>query len=598
MIYNPLSKDYKSILGAVPSNKNIKFRVKGDFGSVIFVVKKDGEDICYYPMQKNGDFFEVQLKFSVGLYFYYFICDNKFISLSDYYIGEISTNINCFQLSVYDKNYSVPKFLRGGIIYQIFPDRFYSSSDTKEVGDGKILHQNKDELPVFLPNAHGEVLNNDFFGGDIRGIVDKLDYLKELSVSAIYLNPIFEAYSNHRYDTANYFKIDPLLGTEEDLIELVSEADKRGIKIILDGVFNHTGSDSVYFNKDGRYGEVGAYQSQKSPYVDWFQFINHPEKYNSWWGIKTLPAVNKKKDSPFIDFICGEKGVLEHYTKLGIAGWRLDVVDELPAHFVERIRKSVKSINENAIIIGEVWEDASNKISYGKRRKYFCGDELDSVMNYPLKNAIISFVLNKDAKKLSYVIKEQTDHYPKDVRLSLMNILSTHDTFRLLSALAPIDVNGLTKSQMARISLTKEEYSKAVFNLKVATLLQFALPGVPSIYYGDEIGMTGYGDPLNRCYFSWDNIDNDILNWYKKLAKIRKNFSAFSEGDYEEICADEGVFVYKITCSDNEVLIAVNISNEDVYISFNGKLYEHVKEITINDGYNLASNSFAVLTNS
>ncbi len=597
MVYNPLLNDYKSIVGAVPSKENIKFRVKGDFDSVIFVIKKDGEDVCFYDMIKVNGFFEKELSFTSGLYFYYFICGDKFISLGDNYQGEISNEIKPFQLSVYEKEFTVPEFLKGGIIYQIFPDRFYSSNDNKTIGEDKILHKNKKDLPIFLHNADGEILNNDFFGGDLKGIIEKLDYLKELSVTAIYLNPIFKAYSNHRYDTANYFEIDPILGTEDDFKNLINEAGKKGIKIILDGVFNHTGSDSVYFNKEGKYNTVGAFQSENSPYIKWYDFIKHPKVYNSWWGIKTLPAVNKGEDSPFIDYICGKGGVLEHYTKLGIGGWRLDVVDELPSHFVERIRKAVKSINKNAIIIGEVWEDASNKISYGKRRRYFCGEELDSVMNYPLKNAILSFVKDKDAKKLSYLIKEQTDHYPKFVISSLMNILATHDTYRLLSAVSSVETNGLSKSEMARIVLSKEEYNKAVLNLKIATLLQFTLPGVPSIYYGDEIGMTGYGDPLNRGYFTWDDIDGEILSWYKTLSSLRKEYSAFSDGSYSEIIAEGGVFVYKICNDESEVLVAINISSNDIYLSFEGELFERLRKTKYINGYNLQKNGVAVLTN-
>ncbi len=597
MIYNPLSKDYKSIIGAVPSDNDVKFRVKACFDSVIFVVKKDEEDVCYYPMIKNGEFFEYTLQFNVGLYFYYFICGDKFISLGDNYQGEVSCEVNPFQLSVYDNEFTTPDFLEGGIIYQIFPDRFYSSNSEKEVGEGKILRKDKNQLPVFMPNDEGEVLNNDFFGGDLNGITQKLDYLKDLSVTAIYLNPIFSAYSNHRYDTANYFEIDALLGNEQDLIHLINEANKRGIKIILDGVFNHTGADSVYFNKEGKYANVGAYQSEKSAYYNWYDFIKYPTIYNSWWGIKTLPAVNKSENSPFIDFICNDDGVLAHYTKLGVGGWRLDVVDELPSHFVERIRKAIKSQNKDAIIIGEVWEDASNKISYGKRRRYFCGKELDSVMNYPLKNAIIDFVLNKNAKKLSTLIKEQRDHYPKKVIHSLMNILATHDTFRLLSALAPINVTGLSKSEMARITLTKKEYLEAVFNLKVATLLQFTLPGVPSIYYGDEIGMTGYSDPLNRCYFDWDNIDKNVYDWYKTLAKIRTTYSCFANGEYKEIATREGVFIYKIANEESEVLVAINISKDCVTLEFDGILLEHVNNKQYNGYYNLEKNSVAVFTN-
>lgn len=595
MIYNPLDTNYKSIVGAVPNNAKIKFRVNNKFDSVIFVVQKEFEQICKYEMASTGDYFELELSFSTGLYFYYFeLGDGKYISLSNDYNGEVSSEITKFQLSVYDSEFETPDWIKGGIIYQIFPDRFNRSNRKINRVDGKVYHDDVSEAPIYKPNKKGEVLNNDFFCGDIQGIIDKLDYLKELNVSVIYLNPIFEAYSNHRYDTANYMKIDPLLGTEEDFKNLVNKAQEKGIKIILDGVFNHTGSDSVYFNKKGTYDVIGAYQSEKSPYAKWFDFISYPDKYNSWWGIKTLPAVNKSEDSPFIDYICGEGGVLEHYTKLGIGGWRLDVVDELPAHFVRRIRKAVKKINKDAIVIGEVWEDASNKIAYGKRREYFLGGELDSVMNYPLKNAIISFAKNGDARALSNTVKQLADHYPKKVLNCLMNLLSTHDTFRLLSNLSSINVDGYSKDQMENVKISNEEWNNVVLRLKIATLLQFTLPGVPSIYYGDEIGMQGYKDPLNRRFFEWDNINYEILSWYKKISQLRCEREVFSNGEYKEVYAKDGVLIYKI-CNDlEEVMILINNSSEKASLKIDGKVREYFSKTIVEKEYDLQSNSFAV----
>lgn len=595
MIYNPLDTNYKSIVGAVPNNAKIKFRVNNKFDSVIFVVQKEFEQVCKYEMARNNDFFELELSFSTGLYFYYFeLGDGNYISLSNDYNGEVSSEITKFQLSVYDSEFETPDWIKGGIIYQIFPDRFNRSSRVVNKIEGKVYHDNVSDVPIYTPDQKGEVLNNDFFCGDIQGIIDKLDYLKELNVSVIYLNPIFEAYSNHRYDTANYMKIDSLLGTEEDFKNLVNKAQEKGIKIILDGVFNHTGSDSVYFNKKGTYDVIGAYQSEKSPYAKWFDFISYPDKYNSWWGIKTLPAVNKSENSPFIDYICGEDGVIEHYTKLGIGGWRLDVVDELPAHFVRRIRKAVKKINKDAIVIGEVWEDASNKIAYGKRREYFLGGELDSVMNYPLKNAIISFVKNGDARALSNTVKQLTDHYPKKVLNCLMNLLSTHDTFRLLSNLSSVNVDGYSKEKMENVKISNKEWEMVILRLKFATLLQFTLPGVPSIYYGDEIGMQGYKDPLNRRFFEWDNISYEILSWYKKISQLRCEKEVFSNGEYKEVYAKDGVLIYKI-CNDlEEVMILINNSSESVSLKIDGKVREYFSSAIIENQYALKSNSFAV----
>ncbi len=594
MIYNPLDTFYKSQIGAIKENTEITFRVKGNFNSCVFCIKKDGFGYEIYQMQKKENYFEINLKLNSGLYFYYFDLKNgEFISNSYSYTGVIATTKQDFQLSVYDYEYKVPSWLAGGIIYQIFPDRFYRCEQEKNVPSYKVLHKDWNETPVFMPNEHGEILNNDFFGGDFKGITKKLDYIKSLGVDAIYLNPIFKAFSNHRYDTGDYMQVDELLGDEKDLIVLVNKAKEKGIKIILDGVFNHTGVDSVYFNCYNRYDNLGAYQGKNSRYYKWYNFNNFPNEYQSWWGIKTLPTINKENQD-YIDFITGENGVIDHYTKLGICGWRLDVVDELPSNFVKKIRTAVKRVDENAFIIGEVWEDASNKISYGKRREYFQGKELDSVMNYPLKNAIIEFVLSGNAKQLSHTICEQIDHYPQSVLHSLMNILSTHDTARILSVLSGESTYGKDKIELSKLKISPKNMQDAIFRLKVATLLQFTLCGVPSIYYGDEVGMEGFFDPLNRCTFPWGDENLEILEWYKFLSRLRKEFSAFKNGKFNNIYNDNGVMIYKRIDDKSQVLICVNISQNTYDFKFNGRLKELISNKIYSNQYILNKKTIAI----
>ncbi len=596
MYYNPLDKFYKSVTGAVPDNTEIKFRVKGYFDSVFLLLKKDGQEFdARYLMDRKDGFFEVTVKLKKGLYFYCFMLPNdEFIGVSDTLCGIKTTTPERFQLTVYSSEYKVPSWLNGGIIYQIFPDRFCSSSADKTAPNGKVLHSNWLDTPVFLPNEKGRVVNNDFFGGDLQGIISKLDYLSELGVTAIYLNPIFEAFSNHRYDTGDYMKIDSLLGAEKDLVELIDEARKKGIGIILDGVFNHTGDDSVYFNRYGRYQSIGAYQSKDSPYYSWYSFIDYPNLYESWWGIDTLPAINERNRA-FINFITGENGVLAHYTKLGVSGWRLDVVDELPDFFVKEIRSAIKKVNSDGIVIGEVWEDASNKISYGVRREYFLGNELDSVMNYPLKDAILNYVRYSDEKLLFKTVNEQLDHYPSAVLHSLMNILSTHDTVRLITALHGEDMSGRSKSEMAQTFIPNDQLDMAEFKLKVASLLQYTLYGVPCVYYGDEIGMQGYIDPLNRKCYPWGKENHELINWYTKLGKIRRRYSAFSEGETQIIYANHGVFVFKRTASDSEVLVGVNLGFEEFYLSFDGELNNIIDDTVCISKCKLLPKSFVVL---
>ena len=598
MIYNSLLTEYKSIIGAVCCDNTLTIRVKGNFGSVVLLVRKDGTDnFLRFPMLKSGDFFTTQISLNRGLYFYYFdLCDGRFIGRGKNFCGEITDKPLEYQLTFYDKDYAVPKWLKGGIIYQIFPDRFYREVKDKIIDNCKVLRDDWYGIPNFLPDNNGEILNNDFFGGDLQGIIQKLDYLKSLGVTCIYLNPIFKAFSNHRYDTGDYMQIDNILGSEDDLKQLIDNANDKGIRIILDGVFNHTGSDSLYFNKKKSYDSVGAYQSIDSPYYNWFNFDNFPNEYQSWWGITTLPSTNKN-NKEFLDFISGDKGVIEHYTKLGIGGWRLDVVDELPSHFVQRIYKKAKEVNKDCVVIGEVWEDASNKISYGVRREYFQGKELDSVMNYVLKDSIINFVNTKNANNLVDTIYEQLDHYPKIVLDNLMNILSSHDTFRILSSFSGVNVNGLNKEQQSQIKLSEQQTALAKFKVKVATLLQYFIYGVPCIYYGDEIAMFGFTDPLNRACYPWGREDKEMLDWYRLIGKIRTSYPVFIDGCFDLVYYNDGVIVFSRKNIEMEIMIAINISDKHYFLDYEGELLDLLSNKTYNNHFDLLSNSFAVLIN-
>lgn len=566
--YNPLDKNCKSVTGGVKTYTPVTFSVFTDAERLTLVLHKDGEEKSrYYEMTRQGDKFVYELSFNEsGLYWYYFSfgCKSN-IGATDCLLGEITPNPRAYQLTVFTP-YETPAWLKGGFIYQIFPDRFCKCGNPP-VKDGRVMHEDWYDCPVYLPNERGEILNNDFFGGNFEGVISKLPYLRDLGVTAIYFNPIFEAYSNHRYDTGDYMKIDSMLGTEEDFRRLIAEADTYGIKVILDGVFNHTGADSKYFNKYGKYGTVGAYQSKSSPYAGWYNFIDFPTCYASWWGINTLPDLNESNPS-YIKFITGKNGVLDKYTSMGVCGWRLDVADELPDDFIYRIRAAVKKANPSAAVIGEVWEDASDKIAYGVRRKYFQGKSLDGVMNYPLKNAIIEFVTGGDAAGLANLVRSQTDHYPKQSLDVTMNILGTHDTVRILSALEAAPYTD-DKAVLAAYKLEGEALENAIKRLKAAALLQFTFCGVPCVYYGDEAGMQGFKDPLNRRGYPWGRENKELLNWYKFLGKLRK-LSAFDGGDYEEIYVDKRAIIFR----RENVLIGVNRGDREYRLDFEGFLYE------------------------
>ena len=304
-----------------------------------------------------------------------------------------------WQLTVYEKRHT-PAWFGEGVTYQIFPDRYCRLSVPNPAGmiGDRWVHEDWYENPAWMPED-GEVKNRDFFGGSLAGVSAHLDDLAALGVSTLYFCPIFESASNHRYNTADYMKIDPMLGTEKDFKHLCAEAKKRGIRVLLDGVFNHTGSQSIYFNADGFYPTLGAAQSKESPYYDWFQFSSWPGSYDAWWGISTLP--NVREDCPgYVDYIIENRySVVRHWLRAGASGWRLDVADELPDEFIEKLRSAVEETDPEALVLGEVWEDASNKISYSRRRKYFHGRELHGVMNYPFRTALLNYLLDGPAER-------------------------------------------------------------------------------------------------------------------------------------------------------------------------------------------------------
>ncbi|WRS28775.1 glycoside hydrolase family 13 protein [Oscillospiraceae bacterium MB08-C2-2] len=498
-----------------------------------------------------------------GLYFYCFrlkmdgaLC---FISKGEGSQGMLTPQQgDLWQVTVYEEAGNPSKILGDGILYQVFPDRFYATDAAPGVPAGRRLHQSWEEMPDFRPDTEGEITNSDYFGGNLRGIEAKLPYLAELGVTALYLNPIFEAHSNHRYNTANYLRIDPLLGTEADFESLCANADKLGISVILDGVFSHTGSDSVYFNREGRYGQGGAYNDPDSPYREWYEFEVWPEKYDCWWGIKTLPNVRETSPS-YLDFICGEKGVLAHWMSKGARGWRLDVADELPDDFLDALAAQVKAINPDTPVIGEVWENASNKISYSHRRRYLQGRQLDSVMNYPFREGIIDFLRRGTGPELLETILTVLEHYPRPVVDCLMNFLSTHDTPRAITALVGEEFHGQDREwQFAHHFLEAETYEKGLSLLRLGYLLLFGLPGKPCIYYGDEAGITGYRDPFNRTPFPWGHSQPELTRFFAALGGMRKQYAKSFSGDFIPLLFDENMVCFYWQSTTGRLLFAVN----------------------------------------
>lgn len=582
-IFNSRKIEYKDKIRAIATDEKVKLRIivprsMKCCGATLCVVKEN-ESPAYYPMFWAGmcgddnEYWELHFFATTpGLYWYHFELDTpwgrSFVRNVGRGVGDFAPDASDFQQTVYDKNFKTPDWLKGGIIYQIFPDRFYSSGTEKHgVRPSRVMRRWGDE-PFWREEQMNGIWNNDYFGGDLKGIEEKLLYLANLGVTCIYLNPIFEANSNHRYDTADYEKIDPLLGTEDDLKSLCKTArEQYGISIILDGVFSHTGCDSKYFNIYSNYDDVGAYNSKESPYYPWYKFINWPDEYHSWWGIKLLPEVIEETPE-YREYICGKNGILRKWLKCGISGWRLDVADELPDVFLDDLRRAVKDENSDAVIIGEVWEDATTKLAYGERRRYLLGEQLDSVMNYPFADAVLNFVKFANADAFIDSVMSIIEKYPPQVTNVLMNHIGTHDTERAITRLAGENCEGYGRHwQHEHNKLSDYDYYRGVSMMKIASLIQYTLPGVPSLYYGDEIGMQGMKDPFNRACMDWYEPNTELHRWYKRLGEIRRGCKAFERGSFVPIYCSYKTVAYLRSGDNNEVLVAVNLDENAVDIN-------------------------------
>lgn len=566
---------FRAPVGALPVGNNLHLRIRlpRSFGcsAASFCIRRDDEhSTANYSMfwcgMDGNDYEWWECDYTpanVGIYWYCFHLNTlgglRTLCRSWGSVGSFESTDH-FQLTVYDSSFKTPDWLAGGVIYQIFPDRFARSDTPKSnVPGDRRFHLSRWETPDWQPGFSGDIENDDYFGGDLPGITEKLDYLQKLGITCIYLNPIFEAHANHRYNTADYEKIDPLLGTEADLRKLCNEAALRGIHVLLDGVFNHTGSDSRYFNANERYHELGAAQSKNSPYADWFDFTDWPTHYASWWGFRTLPAIRHNSES-FRRYITAEGGISDRWMQCGVRGWRLDVVDELSDELLDALRIAVKRADPNGLLLGEVWEDASNKISYEHRRRYLLGKQLDSVMNYPFRTAILHYINRQNAALLTETVETVLEHYPPQVIRLLMNPLGTHDTERILTALSGEPANGRSRYWQAQQVLNAEQRRIGLCKLRLATAVQYCLPGVPSVYYGDEAGLAGYTDPFNRGCFPWGHEDTALIDWFCRLGQLRRRVSCLVNGTFVVQAADGALLAFERANAVDRLLCICNAS--------------------------------------
>ena len=582
IIYDSWMESHKKPFGALEIGEviNINVEVISDVKEIYLILEINEETKKEIKMENklNGIFTIDKYKFEKeNIYFYYFKSiegENLQVKYygKSYDCGECVefydiNDINKYQITV-SKKIETPTWFKEGILYHIFVDRFNKTGKINNPKKNSFIYANWEDTPMYIKNKKNEVIRWDFHGGNLKGIISKLNYLKSLGISVIYLSPIFKSQSNHKYDTGDYKTIDPMFGDEEIFKELIYKAGKKGINIILDGVFSHTGDDSIYFNKYGNYDSLGAYQSENSKYYSWYNFKDYPNEYDCWWGVKPLPNVNETEKS-YMDYIIRDKdSVIKKWMNYGVKGWRLDVADELPSTFIEALKKETLNIDDDSVIIGEVWEDASNKISYDERRKYFLGNQLDGVTGYVFKNIVVEFlkgnINSQDVYKSFMTIKE---NYPREAFKSNLNLLGTHDTRRILT-----------------------ELNEDKNLLKLAVFIQMTFEGVPYIYYGDEAGLIGEKDPDNRRTYPWENEDKDILNFYKNIIKERKNNKLLSNGETKFLkLSNQNIFGYIRYIKTNKVLILINRSDirEKIEIESNELIDKKLITILEPKSYNL-----------
>lgn len=587
ILHDSHDSSYREPFGAVPANTEITLRLKllshDDADRVLLKYRWEGHYEKVLDLSKTQDnggekVYECSLTVpgEPGLIWYYFEVTRWGRT---YYYGNLQglggrggisdETPRAYQITVYKAGTKVPDWFKDGVMYQIFVDRFCNGTEDGSILNPKpncLIHSSWNDEPLYLHDRKtGGIARWNFFGGNLLGVRKKLAYLKSLGINVIYLNPIFESPSNHKYDTADYHKIDSMFGDEQLFRDICTEAREQGIAIILDGVFSHTGSDSIYFNKYDKYDSLGAFQSRESPFYRWYMFKDWPSSYDSWWGIDTLPNVNELEPSYQEFIITSEDSVVKHWMGAGIAGWRLDVVDEIPGDFLKKFRKTLKEQDPEAILIGEVWEDASHKESYGYRREYLLGDELDSVMNYPFRNILLDFMTGRrDAGAANLAMRSLCENYPAEHFYSAMNLIGSHDVPRALSIL---------KGAISECLTPQFRDELAVRQLRLLALWQMTFPGVPCVYYGDEAQMEGWEDPQNRRTYPWGKENKSLVDWYREIIALRNHYDVLRTGQWIPLEVNEDVIAYLRSIAggkdifgqermDNLAVVLINRSTE------------------------------------
>ena len=591
---------YRMPLGAGACGEFVRLRLRAENARQVFLRLwwNDGEILHEMaPLDKYNYEYRLELPRETGILWYFFIV--KGWDGSTAYFGNAQDNLGgagelyaaeppSFQITVYDPQYRTPEWMRNGVMMQIMVDRFARSGrlDSKKLAPGTYYHKSWDEDPVLEISEDGDNSADDFFGGNLKGLAEKLEYLHGQGITALYLNPIFESPSNHKYNTADYRRIDPSFGTRNDFKALCERAEALGMHIVLDGVFSHTGDDSVYFNRLGRFGPGGAYNDPESPYYSWYRFREYPDDYECWWDFVTLPNVNEDDPSYRRFVISGRDSICARWLRAGAGGWRLDVADELPMDFIRAFRAREKKERPDAALIGEVWEDPSNKVAYGKLRSYCLGDTLDASMNYPLRKAVLDFLRCRvDAENFVRQVESMRENQPAPFFYSQMNLTGSHDKARALSILA--DAGNMEPERRYRYPIRHEgeDYRRGRRRLIAAWQLICALPGMPCVYYGDNAGMEGMADPFCRGTYPWGREDGVLLEAFRETAHRRLGSAALRTGWLNLRALGEDVVLVERAvlhgrdafgdpAPDERVALAVNRAAEARSIEFEKTIYE------------------------
>jgi glycosidase len=523
---------------------------------------------------------------------------------------------NSYALMVHEPDFASPSWAQDAVIYQIFPDRFRDGRRDNNPVTGDVRYDDPvlklswgtlpegycrnytdgnvhcpwrfDDTPPPTSPTTEQPRGRDYMGGDLRGVDQKLDYLASLGVTAIYFNPIFDAGSNHSYDTQDYTRIDPYFGTQKDWKNLVKHADELGIRIILDGVFNHLSSDSPFFDRYGHYASAGACESTSSPYRAWFTFhdvapgtghcvsstgVANAATYDGWFGFDSIPVLNKSNPQVQAYFLTNPDSIAARWLAAGAGGWRMDVSGDpsFPAGYWEEFREVVKGVDPDALTISETWQKDSTLL------RMIRGDRLDTTMNYRLRDAVIALLApgNFDSKgfadsgrvisptEFANRLASIREDYPDAAYYALMNLLDSHDTERLLWTLTP------GAETTAEKELDASNVAAGKRRVQLASLIQFGVPGAPTVYYGDEVGVTGDDDPDDRRTYPWADLggspDVAMFAHYSALADLRAANPALTEGDFRILVTndDQGTVALGRKTTGQAAIVAVNRSSSD-----------------------------------